>query len=466
MSHQFATSGITSRRKSMHRPPSSRHLSVRRLSISISRIIRKGGTLHKPQPYFSTGLVEYPTLGVAFKEANQILLSTGPISSRLGKAIQAFKKVDSSELSTSLQEDFELAVDAMEKAARGDLSGVTAQYERLVHTTLANALHDRVFFTLWNRMPEEAPEPCALLCRINIRNLELLQISRSRSFINLLVERLGGKPYPEAILNSHTQGVEIIMGAGARPPVLFADFVAMAPDSGIDPATAGGLVFSTFGDIFLDQMPLIERAFPNVAEWLTKSSLLTKESIRLLTTAHVQAHDLCGHSVPYCLNNSARLKVESFLRTPLEEYYADTQAMWIYSRAASTRSFFSATLSEIELEAIPIIIAMQRLTFYAMKGAGDFDARCSWMMFGYWRKSGMIRRLRNNHHGEFFFDIEQMPAVIDKMLSDILFVENEIGRGAAAYNLACREFSHRFGFENPFTKRWEMPDDLANLLVT
>ena len=217
--------------------------------------------------------------------------------------------------------------------------------------------------------------------------------------------------------------------------------------------------------MFLDQMPLVERAFPNVAEWLSRSSLLNKESIRLLTTAHVQAHDLCGNSVPYNLNDPTRVKVESFLRTPLEEYYADTQAMWIYSSVASTRSFFTAVLSETELNAIPLVIAMKRLTYYAMKDASDHDARCSWMMFGYWRKSGLIRRLKNGH-GEFFFDIDRMPEVVDQMLSDILHVEHEIGRGAAAYDLACREFNKRFGFESPLTKQWEMPDDLGNLLAS
>jgi hypothetical protein len=420
--------------------------------------------LYAPPSPSSTILVQYPVLGPAFEEANEILLSTGPIFSRLERAIQTFKKVDRSELPAALREDFELAVDAMEKAACGDLSGVATQYKRLVHTTLATAQCDRMFFTIWNRLSGEAQEPCVLLCRINLRNLELLQISRSRAFVERLVERLGEKSYPQAILASRMQGVEVILSAGKRPPVLFADFVEMGPDSGIDPATAGGLLFSTFGDMFFDQMPLVERAFPNVAEWLTRSSLLNKDNIRLLTTAHVQAHDLCGHSVPYNLNDPTRVKVDSFLRTPLEEYYADTQAMWIYSSVASTRSFFTGALSETELNAIPLVIAMKRLTYYAMKDASDHDARCSWMMFGYWRKAGLIRRLKNSH-GEFFFDIERMPEVVDQMLSDVLRIEHEIGRGAAAYSLACREFSERFGSENPLTRRWEMPDDLGNLLA-
>ncbi|HEX4495907.1 MAG TPA: hypothetical protein VIE43_09590 [Thermoanaerobaculia bacterium] len=408
--------------------------------------------------------MEPSTLATAFGEANEILLSAESLSSGLEQAFQAFKKVDRSELPAALREDFDLAVDAMEKATRGDLSGVAAQYERLVHTELTVTQQERIFFTIWNRMSGEDPEPCVLLCRVDIRGLGLLQISRSRAFVECLVKRLGETSYPEAILDSRLQGVEIILSAGRRPPVLFADFVAMGPDSGIDPATGGGLLFSTFGDMFLEEMPLVERAFPNVAEWLTSSSLLNRDSIRLLTTAHVQAHDLCGHSVPYHLNDPTRLKVESFLRTPLEEYYADTQAMWIYSNAASTRPFFTANLSETELDAIPLVIAMKRLTYYAMKDVSDHDARCSWMMFGYWRKAGLIRRLKSSR-GEFFFDIERMPEVLDQMLSDILHVEHEIGQGAEAYHSACRDFSRRFGFENPVTRQWEMPDDLWNLLT-
>lgn len=419
--------------------------------------------MYTTQSNYSTFLVDYPTLGTAFEQANTSLLEKGSIPNRLEEAIQAFEDVNRSELPTALREDFELAVNAMKKATCGDLSGVVAQYQRLVHTTLETAKCDRMFFTIWNRTGEESQEPCILLCRINIRNLELLQISRSRAFVECLVDRLGAKFYPEEILASRMQGVEVIVSAGRQPHVLFADFVAMGVDSGIDPATAGGLLFSSFGDLFLDQMPLVEKAFPNVAEWLTTSSLLHKENIRLLTTAHVQAHDLCGHSVPYNLNDSTRVKVEPFLRGPLEEFYADTQAMWIYS-AASTRSFFTPALSETEINAIPLVIAMKRLTFYAMKDASDHDARCSWMMFGYWRKSGLIRRSQNGH-GEFFFDIDRMPVVIDQMLTDILRVEQEIGHGVTAYELACRKFSERFGYENPVTKRWEIPDDLGALLA-
>jgi hypothetical protein len=132
------------------------------------------------------------------------------------------------------------------------------------------------------------------------------------------------------------QGVEILASAGTRPNVLFADFVKMPTDSTVDPATAGGLLFDKFGDTFLEQMPMVHRAFPNVAHWLRDGDLLPQDAVRFLTTAHVQAHDLCGHSVPYGLRYPIRSEAQWYLRAPLEELYADANAMWIYS-APQTR---------------------------------------------------------------------------------------------------------------------------------
>ncbi len=415
------------------------------------------------EPNCTTSLGAYPSLGLAFERADAILLGSEPIPKRLEKAIPIFEAVDTSELPAPLREDFLVALDAMRKAAHDDLSGVAQQYLRLVNTTLDTAQGDRLYFTVWSRFGEEGYHPCLLLCRVNVRNLELLKISRSRPFVETLVKRLGATTYPDDILSSRMQGIEVKVSAGKRPHVLFADFVAMNKDCGIDPATAGGLLFSSFGDLMLDQMTLVEKAFPNVAEWLHSTSLLNTENIRLLTTAHVQAHDLCGHSVPYNLNDSTRVQADLFLRGPLEEYYADTQAMWTYSSVASTRPFFNSTLSETELDAIPVLIAMKRLTFYAMKDGSDHDARCSWMMWGYWRKSGLIRKQKGSGD-EFYFDLDRMPAVVDQMLSDINAIEHQIGHGVAAYETACRRFSERYGYESPVTNRWEIPDELGNLL--
>ncbi|HXC44490.1 MAG TPA: hypothetical protein VNY51_13330 [Candidatus Dormibacteraeota bacterium] len=405
---------------------------------------------------------EYPSLMAAFRHANTSLCTSEPMSNKLKTAVQAFAKVDPTELPAEVRTDLGHAVGAMEKAAVGDFSGVASQYQRLVKTNLGDATSHRIFFTIWNRL-EERMQLCVLLCRINTRILELLQISRSRPFIECLVARLGVKSYPEEIVASRLHAVEIIASAGQRPHVLFADFLEMGPDSSIDSSTAGGLLFDSFGDLFLDYMPSVERVFPNVADWLAKRSLLNRTSIRFLTAAHVQAHDLCGHSVPFSLAHPNRLAAIPALRAHLEELYADAQAMWICT-ASQTRSFLTNVLSEQELNAIPVINAMKNLTYYAKKAASDHDARCAWVMFGYFRKSGLIRRL-NNRHGELFFDIDLLPKVSNQLLDDLLDVEYSIGQGVAAYESACRQFNERFGYENPLNREWEIPDELGHLLL-
>jgi hypothetical protein len=402
-----------------------------------------------------------PDLIRAFADADQALRSAGTIPVRLQRALAAFAALNRSEVPRWLEADFAAALDALAKASQNDNSGITDQYLRLVNTTTETAQSLRMFFTIWNRTGEESTEPCMLLCRVSVRNIGLLNVTRSREFVETVVKRLAATSYPEAILGSRMQGVEIVVSAGARPHVLFADFVLMPPDSGIDPASAGGLLFNSFGDLFLEQMPFVEIGFPNVADWLRRNDLLNKESVRFLTTAHVQAHDLCGHSVPYSLKNATRARADWFVRAPLEELYADTQAMWIYS-APATRALLAQVLTAAELDAVPLMIAMKRLTFYALKDAADFDARCSWMMFCYWRKAGLIRR--REHGGlSFFFDIERFGAVVEQMLTDVLAIEHQIANGAEAYESAGRAFSFRFGYENPMSKRWQIPDDLASI---
>ena len=400
-------------------------------------------------------------LGEAFTKADAVLRGTGSLADRLSKTYLLLEKINIEAMSPVTASDFHYAVEAIRLASKGDLSGVAAQYQRLVSTLVADG-SDRIFFTIWQRTGEDSVEPCLLCCRVNRRNLDLLNVTRSRPFVEKVVGRLGATTYPESILASRMQGIEISVSAGVRPHVLFADFVKMG-NSGIDSATAGGLLFDSFGDGFLnEQMKQVQQIFPQVAHWFEEKNLLNTDTVRLLTTAHVQAHDLCGHSVPYNLVHPTRNKVDWFLRAPLEEYYADTQAMWIYSDPVM-RSFLSSVLSESEMDAIPILIAMKRLTYYAKLDVNDHDARCSWMMFGYWRKAGIIRN-NDKAQGTFDFDVEFFPKAVNQMLSDLIEVEWAIGKGVKCYERACIAFSHRFGYENPVTRKWDMPDELHNHL--
>ncbi len=392
------------------------------------------------------------------RDANRCLHPNASRSENLRRLYAHLAHTDTTGLDHITATDFRYAIKALLCASNDDLSGVASQYQRLVSTNKESPDSERVFFTLWHRTKNKEAEPFFAVCRINRRNLDLLRVTRSVAFVDEVAARLGASSYPEAILSSRMQGVEVQASAGACPQVLFADFVEMGM-SEIDPATAGGLLFDAFGDDFLkNQLKQVKRAFPNVAEWLEAKAVLNPESIHLLTTAHVQGHDLCGHCVPYNLNDPTRLASNQFLRQPLEECYADTQAMWIFSSPV-TRPFLRQVLTEDEIETVSVLIAMKRLAFYATLDAEDHDARCAWMLFCYWRKAGLIRNDRSAC-GAFTFDIEHFPAAVDQLLSDLLQIEYAIGGGVQEYEQACRTFSQRYGYENPVTKHWNMPDDL------
>jgi hypothetical protein len=397
-----------------------------------------------------------------FAAADAKLRAPGEMSDRLAHAYPLLDRIDRSSMDVTTAADLDAAKAAMRAAAQGDLGGVASQYCRLASTTSAAPDTDRIFFTIWQRTGDANIEPCLLRCKVNRRNLDLLQITRSRPFVERVAHRLRCETYPEAVLSSRMQGVEILSSAGVRPHVLFADFVKME-EGAIDPATAGGLLFDSFGDGFLnEQMKRIERAFPGVVRWLEAKGVMNTQSFRLLTAAHVQAHDLCGHSVPYSLRHPTRLKADWHLRAPLEEYYADTQAMWIYS-SPTTRPLLKDVLTETEMDVVPVLVAMKRMGYYAMLPVDDHDARSSWMFFGYFRKAGVIRASPTNPC-QFEFDLDCFPAAVDQMLSDVLDIEHAIGDGVEAYEAACLKFSLRYGFENPVTRRWAMPDDLQTAL--
>jgi len=411
--------------------------------------------------HHSMGPRERDIIGTALGQVNAVLAARTSLEAGLIDARGALSAILGSIGDDLVREDLQAAIDAIERLAEGNKNGVTQQYLRLVNTTQERAQSPRVFFTLWNRNATDAPEPCIVYGRVNSRNIELLKATRTDRFVRRIADRLGETNYSPAILLSKVQGFEVLGSAGVCPQVLFADFVNMAEGHNLDPATAGGIVFDSFGDSLLDHIFRLESTFPDVVRWLGGKGVLNHETIHRLTVAHVLAHDLCGHSIPYDLRNPTRCAVDWYLRAPLEEMYADTHAMWIYS-APATRDLLADVLTEDELDAIPVLIVIKRIMHYARLSPEDHDARCSWMMFDFWRKAGLIQEGPRG----LKFDLDMLPRVVDSMLSELLEVERAIGKGPDSYDAACRDFTFKYGSENVSTHVWEMPRDLAGVFAS
>jgi len=404
----------------------------------------------------------------AFHEMQKICASNQPLPEIMRACAHCLDQEVARTAPPRLAEQARASASALLSAAAGDYSRVAAQFTDTVAATPTRGDEERIFALLIKDIDErKGPYPLVAHARLDVRARAAQLVLRDRGFVQAIARRLGVEGFPEAVLQSRVQGVQVLASAGHLRYAIFGDFVHGLNSSTTE--TDGGLLLSVLASDFLNRdLPVVDRVFPTLKPRLEALGALDLEALNFLFTIFLVLHDTLGHTVPYSVHHRVKGQAGCHLVDPIEEFGADSQFLWI-ATSKVTQPFLRSVLTAAEYEALPLAWLIKRICHYPLRAAGpncapdaivmDPDARMAICLWNFCSAHGLIER----EGAAFHIREDRFAPVFEVLLDEWLAVEQTIARGAEAYAGALSSFYARFGSIDP-TGRWTLPGELAALV--
>jgi hypothetical protein len=360
------------------------------------------------------------------------------------------------------REDLRQSATVLESYAAGDAGGIDCVFDELTRVDARDAARERLFALMVRHVHGKGTEPLIVHCRLHPRVVHTQGIFRSREFLDTLARRLNVAAAPDWSRSCRVQGVEVLHAAGHLRYALFSDFL----DSPSPRAAQyrGGLLFSVVADDYVNEdLAFARHLIPAVYGKLADSAALDRSVAHFLFSVFLVLHDALGHKCPYERSHPSKSAQTPFLLDSIEEFGADAQFFWA-STASAALPFCREVLSELEIDALPLLWLVKRLCHYPRRGAHenflegkllvDADARTGVLWWNFLKSEGVLSP-RADHVD---VDLDALPSAFEHALDAWLEVEAQVARGASAYGAALERFTTRYGTCE--ADEWRIPASL------
>lgn len=406
-----------------------------------------------------------------FTKLNTHLHRTAPLAERLDACALTLREEDLSDLPGYLLEEVRQATDAVERAVRGDFSGLLTQFRQLVDMPLEAFSRPHFGFSVLNT--KEGPQASFLLYTLDHRTARAQEVLRSHAFVSRVAARVGFDSYPKEVLTGRVQGAHVVASAGFVRYSWFTDFLHGVHSE--TSATDGGVLFTNFADDLVGtDRAFVKALFPVPYEQARSRGLWTQETLRFASNVYFAVHDSLGHLLPYNLQHPVKQRVGAFLRGGFNELQADMHSLWV-GVAPEMRPLMLQVFTPEELDFYPVAVVLKRLCSYLPRGFeadpvhGDLmldnDARSALLLFQALRARGVITAAPAAcEEAGFVLHTERLPRAVNELFDECLSVERQIGQGVEAYAVALAHLHQRYVEFDP-AGQWTLPSAVRQRLA-
>ena len=401
-----------------------------------------------------------------FSDLDALLCADAPLSERLLACADRLRQEDQAQMPVYLRAEVNQVVEAAEKAACGDSSGLLQQFRHVVDMPAALAEQVHFAFTVVNT--NTGPQASFLLYTLDRRTIQAHEVLRSSAFVSRVAARLGFDTYPPEVMAGRIQGAEVVAATSFVRYSWFTDFLYVFQSK--TSATDGGVLFTNFADDLVEAHDgNVQTLFPRLYAQVQKQGLWTKETLRFASNIYFSVHDCLGHLLPYNLQHPTKLRVGEFLQSGFNEFQADMHSLWA-GTAPEVRSLMLEVFTPEELAFYPVSIVLKRVCSYLLRGvdqnrvSGDLmvdnDARAALLLFRALETRGVLVQSSGNQTcNGFDLCLDKLGEAVNSILDECLAVERQIAHGAEAYAIALATLHRRY-VDFDVEGQWLLPSSI------